>query len=87
LSAGGPTGAVFSVFDRHWSGWPRHLGGSGGRRPAAPTSAAYVDVHRLEAALGASTATNNQLGPVKAIGVSTVRSGNDDVTLIRIVVR
>jgi hypothetical protein len=55
--------------------------------PAAPTSGAYIDVRKLQATLGASTATITTFGPVKAIGITTAHSGNDGLTLIRIIIR
>jgi hypothetical protein len=55
--------------------------------PAAPTSAAFIDVRNLQATFGASAATVTAFGPVKAVGITTAHSGDDGVALIRIVIR
>lgn len=55
--------------------------------PAAPTTAVYVDVHKLATAGGAPAATLKQLGPVKAIGMTAGRTGDDTVAVIRIIIK
>jgi hypothetical protein len=54
--------------------------------PADATSAGYLDVQKLVSALPAEVANQAHLGPVKAIGFGTSRSGTDLLTMGRIVI-
>ena len=54
--------------------------------PTPPTGALYLDVRKLADAAAASADTTQQLGPVRAVGFTISRSGNDMVAVGRIII-